>query len=521
VPGDDPAGRVPTRQRRRWRRPSAFTLRWLAIFAVSFGLFLVRWLVPTPVGQSDNRDGPRLLCGFGLEPVTHGYPRFFRYIYFEYLPSSQCHGHLPYPSSELVPLALARVLTPVSSLPGSLNLLVLGGIMCVLASAGIASLAAGLRVRLWAQIAVAAVAWLIMADGAFFDVFASPFSEPAALVGLLLIAAGVLYLGRSGRATVGGLVLTGAGGFFAVLSKEQYMLLVVPVCVTIVLASRGRGVKGFRGKQARAALAVAGALAVLTVTYAAWDYSSHYGQRLHHIQAVDMIFTDIVTRQDPTPVADLRALGLPASWARYAGDYYWHHPSVRVSPLYNRYAGKLTDTNIAKYLLTHPGRAVSIGQSAAVLGQQFRVTTLGNYPPATGHAPGSHESRVIVFTWLMHRLPPGLGLLWLLPLWVVMTALAVVALKLRRRAPDWWRDAAGAVLCMVGCAVMAFIPPAFFAGISTTRHLVGMNLSTLLALLLSAALAISMTYRAVTRPPRPTGAVPTDTEVPAPVQPAA
>jgi hypothetical protein len=39
----------------------------------------------------------------------------------------------------------------------------------------------------------------------------------------------------------------------------------------------------------------------------------------------------------------------------------------------------------------------------------------------------------------------------------------------------------------------------YFAGISTTRHMVGANLATLLALTLSVALAVSMGYRAVTR----------------------
>jgi Na+/H+ antiporter NhaC len=34
---------------------------------------------------------------------------------------------------------------------------------------------------------------------------------------------------------------------------------------------------------------------------------------------------------------------------------------------------------------------------------------------------------------------------------------------------------------MTGCAMAAFIPPAYFAGISTTGHMVGSNLATLLA----------------------------------------
>ena len=42
----------------------------------------------------------------------------------------------------------------------------------------------------------------------------------------------------------------------------------------------------------------------------------------HHIQAVDVIFVDIVSGHDRTRPADLRALHLPVSWAKYAGRYY-------------------------------------------------------------------------------------------------------------------------------------------------------------------------------------------------------
>jgi hypothetical protein len=55
------------------------------------------------------------------------------------------------------------------------------------------------------------------------------------------------------------------------------------------------------------------------------------------------------------------------------------------------------------------------------------------------------------------------------------------------------------VLCMTGCAIAAFIPAAYFDGISTTRHMIGMNLSTALAVPVSVALAVSMLSRAVTR----------------------
>ena len=58
----------------------------LSLFAVSLGLFIVRFLVPTPVGQADNHDGPRVMCDLGVWAVTHGSPQWFRYAYFEFAP---------------------------------------------------------------------------------------------------------------------------------------------------------------------------------------------------------------------------------------------------------------------------------------------------------------------------------------------------------------------------------------------------------------------------------------------------
>jgi hypothetical protein len=51
---------------------------------------------------------------------------------------------------------------------------------------------------------------------------------------------------------------------------------------------------------------------------------------------------------------------------------------------------------------------------------------------------------------------------------------------------------------MTACAMIAFVPPAYFAGISTTRHMVGTNLATALALTMSVALAVSLIYGAAT-----------------------
>ena len=482
----------------RRRLPGAAAL-WLSVFTVSLGLFVVRFLVPAPVGQADNHDGPRLMCALGVVPDTGGHTRFFEYAYFEYVASRPCSS--PYLSSQLVPLEIARFLTPALGLPGKLNLVALGLLTCALVSVGIASLATGLRLPLWGRLAVAAAVWLVMADAAFFDVYASPFSEPAALLGILLVAAGVVHLGRGRRATIAGLTLAGVGGFLAILAKEQYLTLVVPVCLALVLASApagARGLRRFASGQTAAAIVVAGLLVLLTVGYVAWDGSSVLAARLHREQAVDVIFEDLVPRHDPTAVADLRALGLPASWARYAGTDSFGPSSVLRNPQWYRYQSRLSDANIARFYLTHPGRLLSVGQKAANDAMGLRNPHEGNYAPSAGHPPGALENRVVVLTWLMRQLPRGLGLFLLVPLWLVMAVLAIAALAVPG-GRSWRRDGAVLVLCMTGCSIAAFIPPAFFAGISTTRHMVGMNLATALAVIGSVALGLSMGSQALSR----------------------
>ena len=484
-------------------RPAAL---WLSVFAGSMGLFVLRFLVPGPVGQADNHDGPRLMCGLDAAPVTGGHSRWFSYAYFQFHRAPACSGAGRYPSSQHLLLDVAQWLTPALGLPGRVNLIALGLLTCAIASFGIATLVAGLRLRLWARLAVAAAGWLVMADAAFFDVYASPFSEGATMTGLLLVAAGVVYLGRGWRTTASGLLLAGAGGILAIPSKEQYITLVVPICLTLVLASpdrgRARGLRRFLTWQTGAAVTVAGALALLAVIYVRWDGTSPYAASLHREQAVDVIFVDIVNGHDNAR-ADLRALGLPASWAKYAGADAFTKVNVRGDPLYARYAAKFSDSNIMHFLLTHPARVLSIGQLAARDAMDFRVTYLGSYPPSAGHPPGALEHRVAVVTWLVHLVPARLGLLWLLPLWAALAALAIAALFVT--GASWRRDAAVLVLCMTGCAAAAFIPPAFFDGISTTRHLVGSNLATALAVAVGAALAVSMLSQAVARARAPAG----------------
>jgi hypothetical protein len=481
----------------RLRQPDmrAYTRRWLAIFASSLTLFVARFLIPSPVGMADNGDGPRLMCGLGVTPVTGGYPRYDGFAFFTYSPSSICSNASVYSSSEHFLLVAARWLTPLIGAAGTVNLIALGLVTCALQSAGIASLACGLRLGLRNTLLVAAAIWLIMADAAFFDTYASPYSEGATLTGLLLVVAGLLYLGRGPLALAFGLLQVGAGGYLACLSKEQYLPLAVPVCAAIVVASASRQVPGWRRfltARTAAAGAVAGLLALAALAYVHADADSPYTTLLHQEQVVDVVFDDIVTAHNAASAADLRDLGLPASWISYAGDGFWASQSVYHDALYARYAGQFSDGNLARFLLTHPAELIRIGQQSADDALDLRVTYLGSYSPAAGHLAGAMENRVTVLDSVVSAVPTGLGLLWLLPLWAVMAAIGINAISGSRRSAAWQRDAGYAVLLLVGCAVTAFWPAAYFAGIETTRHMLGSNLATALAFAISAVLLCAL-----------------------------
>jgi len=486
----------------RLRRPDIrlFSRIWCLIFSCSLLLFVIRFLVPAPVGMADEGDGPRLMCGLGVAPVTGGMPRYDAFAYFTFDPSSTCANASVYSSSEHLLLLAARWLTPLLGLSGAVSLVALGLITCVLQSAGIACLACGLRLRLRSTLLVAAALWLVMADAAFFDTYASPYSEGATLSGLLLVAAGMVYLGRGRLGFALGLLLAAAGGYLACLSKEQNDLLAEPVCIAIVLASgrrTGPGLARFLTARTAAAAAVSALLAVASFSYAYSDATSPYTTLLHQEQVVQMIFVDVITPQNGLAAnqADLRALGLPVSWATYAGDGFWSPHTVYHDPLYARYAGQLTDANLAAFLLTHPAQLIQTGQLAADYALAFR-TNLGSYAPAAGHAPGALESRVAVLSSLVSAIPAGLGLFWLIPLWAAMAAMAIWSLRISRYSAGWQRDTAHAVLLLVGCAIAAFIPAAFFAGVET-RHMLGTNLATALAFVVSAILLCSLIRRGI------------------------
>ncbi|MYU57333.1 MULTISPECIES: glycan biosynthesis hexose transferase WsfD [Streptomyces] len=466
--------------------PRATALLGLVVFAVSLGLFLFRYLVPVPVGASNQGDGYRATCTLGLIPETHGFPRFYSFLLAELNPDPvQCTNTVEaYWTSQTLLLDLGRPLTHLLGLKGEVNLLAVGLICCLIASVAIAAMAMALRVSLAARVAIAALVWLIVADAAYFDYFASPVGEAVGVLGILLICAGIPLLGRGFMAGFPALVMIGGGGMLAVGSKTQLLVLTVPVMAILLLRTVRIG--NLRGRVARLlAPRVLGAVAALgVITVGALSYQSQQTHdRYIRMNPVDTIFSGIVDGKHDT-AGDLEFLGLPQEWSKYAGYHFWsHRQKISRDPRYQEFQDQLTLGNVAQYWLHHPGRALEVAQ---LRGQQLlglRPDYLGSYAPSAHKQPKEQEHRVTFFTTAAQSVK-GAGLFLLVPLWAGSTWIGLRALRrgLRRGGTHLDRSLGTMLLFLVTAAVSQYLIAAFAEAIENEKHMVFASFSTLMLL---------------------------------------
>ena len=199
-----------------------------------------------------------------------------------------------------------------------------------------------------------------------------------------------------------------------------------------------------------------------------------------------------------TPPPTWPRSGCPASWASYAGDSFWAPRSVYHDPLYPLYVNRLTDANLARFLLTHPADAIAIGERSANDALQVRVDYLGSYAPADrpserfpgepGHRadqsragdPGRARAGLAAAAVGSDGGDRYLGAADRAPVRPVAPG---------RRVRDLHADR------VRGRGLRA---AAYFAGVETTRHMLGSNLATALAFALAAILLASMVRHGIT-----------------------
>lgn len=208
---------------------------------VAWGLImLARLFLGGAVGMADNFDGHRLMCQLGVAPHpipasqplwAYLTPRYDSYTWYGESCSAGGSGQ-PYLSTEYFPLLLAKLLTGFFGLPGALDLRMLGIIFALCVAAAIGWTVSELPGPMWARVLIASGIGLAVADSAVAPYFISPFSEPAAVLGMLLLIPALLRLLGRERVRVRDLALVAAVAAWTIGAKTQMaslLLVVVPV----------------------------------------------------------------------------------------------------------------------------------------------------------------------------------------------------------------------------------------------------------------------------------------------------
>ncbi len=440
---------------------------------------VARMLWPVPVGLGDAGDGARLLCQIGATPPAESMGFSNKYLNLAWA-AHHYYGETcgvpstgeTYWSSQLILLRLSGWLGSLLGLHSAIDFRILAVLCSTLVGLGVMLLVLTLpfSLSLPQRVLVASVAGLVMVDSGIARFYASPYSEPAALLGVFLLCPALLWLLRQRRFTWGPLLAVSGLGAFAILAKTQ-MLSLLPALVTVLLLRPslpprwhiGIGRRRARRGPVRRARSVhwlwvrTPALILVTgLSVVAVANMANQPKRYSEINAYSQIFSTMLP-MSPDPANDLRWFGLDPSLARGSGTDIYSLDTVAYDPDYQQhFTESVSEARIAMFYLSQPGRLVKlVGAGLHGMVGYDTETYMANYPADSGFAPYAQESRFAVFAGLssVYRAMPWL----LVPQWLL---LLVVFLVVTRR----WRGTAGRQsIGIVGLFLLAGLSVQFWA----------------------------------------------------------
>jgi hypothetical protein len=388
-----------------------------AVWAVTSALACLQLFRGGTAGLADNGDATRLMCRLGLQiGPGSSQPTFEAH----YLPVDVCPagGFFEYRTSWRfvvhVTLWLYRHVTGETVF----DIAALGVVCALLLGAGAAALFLALPGRTGGRALLVGLMVVAACDIGFVTYFNSGYSDPAGLVGLPFLLAGLV--GLVTRRTWPWLLVTMASLAFLSTAKTQ-LAPAVGVALVVLLLTRThwahRPAAG-RWRIPRPTLTVG--LLLLAVTAVAGFFAKGQGASFSRGNKFNMLFYTLLP-DSPDPAADLREMGLPTSLARFSGTGAWEVYTPYNDPDVLAHADRIYSwSTYAHFLLHHPDRlwGMACRSFDAVLGA--RVEYLGNLPgvpgPDTGPQLADRPSPVF---GLFGHLPAGWPVPVLLLLWLV------------------------------------------------------------------------------------------------------
>lgn len=443
-------------------------------------LAVAQLLTPPAVGLADNGDYFRLTCQLRVQAdVPPAAPFRFTVWVPHYRPqdadSPRCVGLR---SSELPLLRLGQALSPGRG--PDLDLRIVGLMQAVLLGALVAAVVLGLPGSARLRLLCGALLAVVLLDTGRLVYLASAYSEPASLLGLLLLLAAALWAFRRPPSA-----LTSAAVCLAalplVLSKPQN----APVAAVVAVAVLLRHLLGRRSWRSLLAPSVA---AVLLLGVAVGFVRTVPGE-LVAPNTYNVVFFEVLRFSDH-PARDAVELGLDPELAKWAGTNYFNSPNALADPAFAGFYDRVGPADVVLFYARHPARALSLYARAARDSFEVLPDYLGTYPPSAGKAEFSQACRGCPVTWAGQATRAAAPVL--LPLLWLGAALACLALLRRRRSPA---DAAlaGTTLLLTALTVLLFATAVVGSGdYELVKHLFlpGVGSTLLLPLGLAAAVRL-------------------------------
>ncbi|GGJ19170.1 glycan biosynthesis hexose transferase WsfD [Paenarthrobacter histidinolovorans] len=384
---------------------------------VAAALMVVRLLVPEPVGMGDQGEGHGLVCSLGvMNQRPWDYTEFTKYIHPAWVPH-QFYGEgcgangtgEPNYSSQLLLLWLGKLLTPLTGWGPGLDTRAVGLVCCVVFGLLIAALINVLPGRTWFRILIAALFTGVMADGVFADFFISPYSEPAAFLGILGVSVALLHYWNGNGPRWLALLLVVLATVFTVAAKTQtaaWLPVIALAMLWVPLPRRAADGEAAvvepptegtpaqdavrRGNRWRALLLPA--TAVLLIVAFSVAFINAQPKRFAEVNLYNAVFVELLP-YSPTPEADLEWLGLDPSFINSMDTTVASTRSAVYNPLYPQFQEKISLGTIAGFYATHPERLITMGERGVTAMLTPELGYVGSYLEGFEHGPYDKERR--------------------------------------------------------------------------------------------------------------------------------
>jgi hypothetical protein len=378
----------------------------IALVALFSAIVVFQLFIPPSIGLASNGDFAKMIGRFSLAPSSLDTSQEYKYFTARWVYNQAFQWMSDDRSSELIPISGAVLIGWWFS-SQVFDIRILGAIHALLWIACFAAflpLLRPLRGR-WGR-AVGLVTLFIFTDVSYIACCNSFYTDVVAWLFLSWAVVLWLYFIRGQYPSVTLFTLFIGAAMLCVLSKAQHAALGLFLCVPAVIAALS-----FDGRWRKAgAISLAGLILAAAALSFLLMPKEEKGDDAY--AGIFMILLD----KSPTPVEDLRDLGLGPEYLPFIG--HWPIPSF-ADPAnrvwWNDFDRRAGHGQIARFVLLHPWRGAEIVYRALHKHARLRRPNLGNYEQQYGFPPGAQTKS---FGWwsairsALFRLAPWHILVW-------------------------------------------------------------------------------------------------------------